>query len=591
MENFIHKDKTYVSYEDFGAVGDGKHDDFPAIKKTHAYANENNFCVKALPAKTYYIGASPEPAVIMTDTDWSGARFIADDTRVPFEQRNADIFLVKSALEPVDLQTPPAIRKGQQRVGARLEQNALVIASNSDKKQFMRKGLNVNSGFDQTDCFIVDQSGCILTPVIWDFERVTSLTAYPIDERALLLTGGEFTTVSTRHSQDRGYSYFARGILISRSNVIVTRLVHHVADEPEERGSPYAGFVRTHACAYIRFYDCHFFGHRFYSTIGAADLPVSMGTYDITLNATIDVAFYNCRQDNIMDATRWGVIGSNGCKDILLDGCVFSRIDAHMNVTNLTVRNTTLGVQGFNAIGHGKLVLENAIVMGPSVINLRSDYGSSWDGELLIKNVTWYPPERVIKNPGVVVANNSGGHDFGYRCGFPHRVVIDGLRVMDAQHGERHECISLFGGIDESNTEIYNYVAPGSGEYPFIFTGTLIAENLTTESGIGFKIWSGDINKCYCESKYEIVGGELWPNFRAALNGVDRFEYDMSGFGHELAGGHSLAPDIRVSDCMNVVVRPGKRPANIRICDSVIEKAEAAEGGITVAYERVKIYE
>ena len=48
--------KKTVCYEDFGAVGDGKTDDFDAIARAHAYANENNIDVKTDSAKTYYIG-------------------------------------------------------------------------------------------------------------------------------------------------------------------------------------------------------------------------------------------------------------------------------------------------------------------------------------------------------------------------------------------------------------------------------------------------------------------------------------------------------------------------------------------------------
>jgi hypothetical protein len=528
-----------------------------------------------------------------------------DDTKVPYAQRGADIFSIKSALAPVELKAPPSIRKGQQRIAAGLGQNALVIAVNGDKKQFMRKGLNVNSGFDQTDCFIVDQSGCILTPVIWDFDNVTSLTAYPIDERPLRITGGEFTTVSTRYSQDEGYSYFSRGISFGRSNVTVTGLVHHVTGEPDgDKGSPYGGFVRTHACAYIEFRDCHFFGHKFYSTIGAAGLPVSMGTYDINLNATVGVSFYNCRQDNIMDPARWGVIGSNGCKNVLLDGCVFSRIDAHMNVANLTVRNTTLGVQGFNAIGHGKLVVDNVIIMGPSVVSLRGDYGSSWDGGLYIRNVTWYPAERVIARPSVITANNSGGHDFGYPCSFPHKVVIEGLHVMDDQYavGGGHEkmaereCVSLFGGIDESNVELKSYGEPDIDDFPFLFAERLTASGLTTESGRGFRLWSGDVNKCYCAKMHGKDDEGLWPNFHASLADVDRFTYDVGDCGPHIAGGHSLVPDISVSDCPRVVINAGGRPARLRVSDSAIEKtdvtcgnpAKNCESGCEVIFERVK---
>ena len=39
--------KNFVSYADFGAFGDGKHNDFFAIKKAHEYANLHNLPVFA----------------------------------------------------------------------------------------------------------------------------------------------------------------------------------------------------------------------------------------------------------------------------------------------------------------------------------------------------------------------------------------------------------------------------------------------------------------------------------------------------------------------------------------------------------------
>ena len=66
-------DKKYVSYEDFGAVGDGKADDMAAIVKAHEYANEKRLPVKAREGARYYIGKEPLTAIITTDTDLSGA--------------------------------------------------------------------------------------------------------------------------------------------------------------------------------------------------------------------------------------------------------------------------------------------------------------------------------------------------------------------------------------------------------------------------------------------------------------------------------------------------------------------------------------
>lgn len=40
-------ENKYVTYEQFGAKGDGKTDDMPAIIAAHDYANENGLDVKA----------------------------------------------------------------------------------------------------------------------------------------------------------------------------------------------------------------------------------------------------------------------------------------------------------------------------------------------------------------------------------------------------------------------------------------------------------------------------------------------------------------------------------------------------------------
>ena len=52
--------KNYVTYEEFGAVGDGVADDFAAIYKAHEYANESGLAVKA--SDTY--GANESNPVI-----------------------------------------------------------------------------------------------------------------------------------------------------------------------------------------------------------------------------------------------------------------------------------------------------------------------------------------------------------------------------------------------------------------------------------------------------------------------------------------------------------------------------------------------
>ncbi|MCL2060849.1 MAG: hypothetical protein FWH01_17620, partial [Oscillospiraceae bacterium] len=425
--------KTKVCYEEFGAVGDGVVDDFAAIRRAHAYANEHELSVVADPTKSYYIGNEYAEALIGTDTDWGTARFIIDDTGVTPEKRGMPVFRVISFQEPYALDVS-RIKKGQMRIDAQLPANALVVAIDSEFKQFRRVGLNQSSGHPKTDCFILDQTGTILTPVLWDFDRLTSLTAHPIDKRMLTIKGGIFTTVANQ--AESRYTYYSRGILVRRSNVTLDGLVHDVTGELDH-GAPYHGFVRTEDCAYVAFRDCHFTGHKIYETIGAANLPVMMGSYDISLHRSIGISFINCKQDNILDSTLWGVFTSNYCKDILVDGCTFSRVDSHMDVTNYAIKNSIIGWQGLKAIGHGRMLVENVTIFAGEVVQLRGDYGSTWDGDLVIRNVIWYPTGRALQQGAgsisLITSTNTGDHDFGYVCSQPRNVTIENLRVMDGE--------------------------------------------------------------------------------------------------------------------------------------------------------------
>ena len=564
------KIKKYVSYEDFGAVGDGVTNDFTAIREAHEYANKQGLKVVSDPQKTYYIGNDTATALVMTDTDWSTSRFIIDDRDVTLQNRKFHVFNICSCQAPINLNAPN-LKKGQLKLKTDTEQltgNALVVAVNENKRQFMRVGLNQQSdGHPQTDCFVLDKSGTILTPVIWDFDCITDLIAYPIDNRVLTVTGGIFTTIANQAPSR--YTYYARGILITRSNVIVDGLVHYVTGELDH-GSPYHGFVRTEDCAYIIFKNCYFTGHKIYETIGEAGKPVSMGTYDISLFRSIGVSFINCKQDNILDMSLWGVFISNYCKDLLIDCCVFSRVDAHMDITNYTVRNSVMGWMGVKAIGHGKLLIENVTIFSNEILDLRGDYGSSWDGDLTIKNVTWYPlwyPGWRVRKPAIITCKHSGGHDFGYVCGQPQRVIIENLHVYDndISNEEEYSGVCIFTQSPDTNIELKNFNKPEVGDYPYISTSVLEMRNLTTQSGKGFSIWSDYPLRGYCQKKHIVKDGSvIAANFRAIIDGIDGFNIkapEEAGVHYE--DNHRLVPHIEVQNCEKLTVSKGRCPMTV----------------------------
>ncbi len=412
--------EKFLTYEMFGAVGDGRTDDMPAIVRTHDEANILSLPVKAKEGAVYYISPKALTASVRTSADWTGARFIIDDRNC--EDVQAPVFHVVSAEAPVSLEIR-SLRRGQAHIENPVGRDLHVVVENANHADYIRKGLNQNNGHARTDAFVVHADGRLSSPVAFDFDETTEVSAFPIDEAQLTLTGGEFTTIANQCESK--YNYHGRNIEISRSNVDAGNITHLVTGELDH-GAPYRGFISIVKCAFVTVHDCVFTGHYIYSTIGSAGLPVMMGSYDINIGLSASVAFARCTQTtDIMDKRYWGLIGSNFCRDLVFEDCHFSRFDAHMGVTNCTLRRCTLGWQCLNAIGNGTFTVEETHAYGYAFVNLRDDYGCTWNGDIIIRNSVWHP---LAEHRAVFRGFNECDHDFGYTCYLPN-VEIDGLTI------------------------------------------------------------------------------------------------------------------------------------------------------------------
>jgi hypothetical protein len=465
-----------VQYRDFGAQGDGKTDDMEALVAAHSFANQHKLKVNADEGATYYIGGKGLTAIIQTDTDFGTASFVIDDTEV--ENRNAPVFLVSSSLESYKVDGIKSLKKNQEKVNLEISGPALITVTDSTTKRYIRFGPNQNSGTSQTDIFLVDKDGNVDedAPIIWDFDQITEITALPVDENILIIKGGRFTTVANR--EESKYNYYMRNISIQRSNVIIDGLKHHMMGEGEH-GAPYSGFLHISNCTDVRVQNTILTGHKTYQTIGSAGKPVSMGSYDIIVGRALNVSFVNCRQTNdIDDNTFWGIMGSNFSKNLLFDSCTFSRFDAHMGVANATIRNSTLGHMGINAIGSGTFTVENSEIRGRSLISLRPDYGSTWEGKLIIRDCTFVPAGGRPISASLINGSNSGQHDFGYTCYMPEQIVIENLHIDDSNHPEDYQGPAIFGNFNyEMKDDSYEE------KFPYVLTKEVSLKNVTISSG------------------------------------------------------------------------------------------------------------
>jgi hypothetical protein len=458
-----------VTYEDFGAVGDGVQDDLPAICVAHAYANAHGLTVRSRPDATYHLGRRALTAVIATDTDWGTSRFTIDDRDV--EDHTRPLFEVRSLLPPETLPIT-RLKRDQARLDLDLERDYHVTVWNDRVRRYIRRGLNQNSGTAQRDSFILRRDGSIEGPLDWDYDHVSRVEARPMEPATLLVRGGVFTTFANNMKQEVGYNYWARNIVITRSNTEVDALTHYVAGETAV-GHPYRGFISVSYCANVTLRNCFASGHKVYKTIGSAGKPVSMGSYDYSANSVVNFTMIHCRMNHILDRTRWGVIGTNFCKNILLEDCVLSRMDVHMGVSGTyVIRRSTLGYMGLNAIGRGRLLVEDSTLHGSSLVNFRHDYGSTWEGEVVIRNSRWILHGGSRSPRFLFHTRNDGRHDFGYPCFMPGIISIDGLSIDDSKHAG----------------PLYFFADPGGGDparapFPYALTETLTVRKLSTARG------------------------------------------------------------------------------------------------------------
>ena len=269
-------------------------------------------------------------------------------------------------------------------------------------------------------------------------------------------------------------------------------MTHYVEGEGED-GAPYFGILYTQNCANITVKNCTFTAHKTYKNIGSAGQTVSQGTYDISPFMTLNITFENCSQTtDILDTRYWGIMATNGCKNVTLDGCTFSRFDAHRGVWNLTIRNSTLGHQGVNLIGGGTATLESSTVYATNFVSLRGDYGATWDGDLIIRGCVWYPNRgRTINTATVCLIGGSYDtlHDFGYECYMPRTVTLDGLRVEDGKAGAVYGGVTLFADfVPEDTSPNYRIKMQQAGKRLYHLTEELTVRGFSAKSGKDWKL-------------------------------------------------------------------------------------------------------
>ena len=332
-------EKKYVTYEEFGAVGDGVTNDFAAIYLAHEYANENGLTVKARDGATYYIheplvNGEIKEIIIRTDVKWGSAKFTIDDRDMSAFQKDESYAwrgknLIKVVSDyPAERISDPAVldavvKAGLDRKSTRAELKlgypAMIIPYDESERVYKRLGYEyLWMGRPKHEVIVLDKDGNISeeTPLMFDYNHLDYIDVFRLDIKPITIEGGEFTTRASRcnrlYKDENGDTqligcYVRRGINVSRSYTTLKNVKHYVTDEitpaeqVNEKGEivwvipSYFGFFSALNSDHVTFDGCHISGRR---------LPLrpdgggAGGTYAISGDAVNKIVFKDCKQVN-----------------------------------------------------------------------------------------------------------------------------------------------------------------------------------------------------------------------------------------------------------------------------------------------------
>ena len=461
------KDVRNIYYKDYGAVGDGITDDFFALKACHDYANQWGHTVNADPNAVYYIGKEngTQSITIKTDTYWNCCEFIFDDRYIDKPGQSnayqASIFKITPDAPSYSLTGSKlpvtSVLSGATSIGDwKPSTKVMVTLTDNTKRHYIRYGSNQNNGTAQVEIVIVNPDGSIDpdTPIQWDYVNLSKMTVQPIDDTPITVSGGTkgqvddyaamgifdsyhnigrttmYTYFNTAPSE---YNYHGRNIAITRSNVTIKNLEHVLYDQETETSAPYNGWITVNSCSDVVVEGMIVQMQKGFATIGAQGTSVGMGSYEFSAGYANRLTWRHCRISNFFEedgrVTYDGNMGTNYCKNLMFDNVVNHSFDAHCGLYNGTIKDST--IEHLNFIGGGTIKYENVTVYtdgASAAMTYRSDYGSIWNGDVIIDGLT-LKTSKAAPNLSVIGVTYTN-HFFGYTCYLPRTVSVNNAKII-----------------------------------------------------------------------------------------------------------------------------------------------------------------
>ena len=156
-----------------------------------------------------------------------------------------------------------------------------------------------------------------------------------------------------------------------------------------------------------------------------------------------------------------------------------------MGFYNFTIKDSTIGCRGMGFMGGGVGIFDNVEVIGNEYfVELKQDYGCSFDGEFHIKNCKLLPILNTQYHQAIFKASNDAKWDFGFPCVLPD-LYIDNFTFCSTKENLQHQ-LSIIDVIDTNLSTNINYDADyatnaANQVYPQTFHKKIEAKHIHVE--------------------------------------------------------------------------------------------------------------
>ena len=553
----------------------------------------------------YKNGQNLGSIIVATDTSWNGVNLLIDDDSICNNYAsNYDSKDTNKPTEPCDCGRKHAyvdqpiftldeygsekveqnwkgkltsLSAGATNIGFAPGRDMLVHLVDADKKIYLRYGANASNGNAISEVILVHADGSIdpSTPVQWDYTNLNNqdsdkVIAYAVDAEEIKISGldanGQINAIFETYVNNdvKQYLYHyeqtARNITIRRSNATVEGLdrifLEEAADNANNTNDRMAyTFIKVEYCSDVTVKDMLVMNHNSHS----GDTGTSQGSYEFSAGYANDVKWINCDTKNMFSAGKdgsllaypvyRGLFGTNHMRNMYLADCFLNSFDSHTGAYNVTIERSTFDHMNF--IGGGLIKLTDVTIYTASnygsAINLRTDYGSTWNGDLEIDGLTvkygiGSKPERIT-----LIYGSYTNQYWGFDTYMPQNVTINNFHVesykAEIVNGERVETFVE----QDGNITVYYYYATNSlkksnvpdtsAEGKYSPEGDLINENATSNYGT---------NHLECTKNLTITNsvtltlptGDFWADMKVTIDECEYvFERDTDRYGRELTTG------------------------------------------------------